>query len=463
MEEIQDFLSETSDYWSTKDYNEALADAESMSPELWHKKWDRRIQSNSDLVADFYNLKNSKSLPERIRSDFGEFNFEPPKAWKDQVYGSKYTDIPRDEFERVISNMKKYKSEEDSLRRAEADKISREQEIKDWPFWRNAITSDYAKQRYINEPETAIFGEQAPGWKGSSTGAKADFISGMTAGATDFIPPAWWLGPIIRTGRNAAYYDTEYGKSLDEIGKEALYDFGLNKGARWLNNASREAKAARRSADSEVSQLLKANEMKHAVNKGLDATEPLNTAFMNDAEIIKKVRSLPEGPMKNELMSIIDVPVGRPINRQALADTWGKYQYLKLPSTQQRAREALRGNDKIIPLHGDNPYLKETALATPLSELSLKQKAAYGWNKAANAVNTGWQGQLAMQQGYNLKGRGGNAEYKFDKNSEDYKKEKNAYIMLHGKDWELYGKAFKPKQKEGPLIDAYREVTGDYE
>jgi len=460
---IEDFLEETADSWDKKSFTEANDDLAKLSNDAWIRKWGPAIMANKDMTADFYALKNFKPLPERISGAFKEFQFNPTDAWKQQIYQSEFSDVPREEFERVLGNMKKYYDEEIARQDSIRARNEREKEVKKWPFWRDFLASDYEKARYLNEPQKALFGEQAPALgKAPETRlvAGADLAAGTVGTAADFIPPAWWLGPLIRTGRDIAYMGSQYGKDLGDIAISRGADWGINKMARFLPNARREQRIVQKATDPEVARTLAADQVTKNVKDAVSATNPMNVwALMDDKTMINTIKELPESPMKNELMTVVsEVYPGRPLNRQAIMDISSKYQYLTSEGGTDAARAFMKGDWKAGQPFAQNEYVKEMSLVTPYKELSNKQKASYLYNKLVNNINAGTAGQLGVQGLADIHGRDhGNIEYD---NSEEFERKKEYYKKTRGEDWLKFGPAMAPDKDNEPAWEAYKEVMG---
>jgi len=467
---IEDFLEETASQWDKKSFKEADADLKKLSNDAWIRKWSPKIMSNKNMVADFYNLKNFKPLPERLRNSFKEFNFAPSDAWKQQIYQSEYKDVPRDEFERVLSNMKKYYDEEIARQDSIGARKQREREVKKWPLWRDILASDYAKQRYIEEPETALIGEQAPSLgKAPNTrwGAGADLAAGTVGTAADFVPPAWWVGPLVRTGRDVGYLasNSKYSKDVNDIAKERIADLGINMGARFLANARKGQRIANEMTNPEVARTLGVDATTEAINESMAKVNSLTMQSLNDKELINVIKDLPESPMKADLINAIKTSeenLGRPINRKAIGDVVAKYQVETRPAIQESARGIREGNVLVVGDQGPfgknaSTYLKDVAQATPYEELTKGQKASYLYNKLIGKINKGSLGQIGIQAMADIQGRG-HSPVNYDR-TEEFERLKEYYKQTRGEDWIKFGPAFAPKEEEGsPAWEAYKEV-----
>lgn len=459
--DILDFLEETADYWDPAEFKKADEDAQKLSADAWIKKYSKAIMANKDMAADFYNLKNSKPLPERLRGSFGDMQFNPSDAWKQQIYQSEYKDVPRDEFERQLKAMKDYYDQEIARQDSIQARAERQKEVEKWNLAQELLSSDYAKQRYIEDPKSSLFGKQAPKLgeaENTRWGAIGDLAAGVGGGVADFIPPAWLVGPAIRAGRDLAYYNTPYGKSLGDIFKDAAVDAGINKGARWLNNATREAKAAQRSASPEVTKALNVRNETENIKKGLGTMTFTNG---DDIAIKNTIEGLPESSLKNDLMPLVSNITNKPVDRDAISEVITKY-YLETNPECQRAGKAMLKNPnakRSAYVTKSSPYFEKAITSTPFSELPLKDKGSYLWNIIAGKVNAGNPGQVAVQELANVRGRGSNVSYN---DQEGFEERKEMYKKNFGESWLKYGElGFKPKDNDDPAaIAAYKEIMG---
>jgi hypothetical protein len=122
-----------------------------------------------------------------------------------------------------------------------------------------------------------------------------------------------------------------------------------------------------------------------------------------------------------------------------------------------------RGEATVSPksagFYKDAKALNQIANSKPFKELGFKDKASYLYSKLANQVNTGALGQVGIQQGANIPGRGvGSVKYD---NYEEFERQKEMMKQLHAKDWLTFGSAFAPAKRDGdPAWEAYKEVMG---
>lgn len=476
--DILDFLEATAEYWDPKEFKQADEDAQKLSADAWINKYGSKIMANKDLAADFYNLKNSKPLPERLRGSFGDMKFDPADAWKQQIYQSEYKDVPRDEFERTLANMRKYYLEEEDRKDSIKAYRDRKKELDDWG-WRNLIASDYEKQRYLNDPKSAIFGSQAPGFVGSSAGAKADLISGLAAGAADvatpFIPipgvnviANTLAGPSIRAGRDVAHkvFDSPYQKDWSDIGTGFGSDAGLNLFTAGAANARKLSRIVSNVVDPNVKSAFELSITADNIKKGLNTV----TKASNTDEFVMAVRNMPDSPMKAELMSTIDY-AGKGVDLEKARDIIKAYERDIDPTTKALHKSLGPGgvaNAKPTTFEGrmtqamlqepkPTGYINQVLTQPELNTLG--KRAQYGMLRGMDKINLGAPGTAGFEASYNAKGRG--IEPKYIEDPEEFERKKRYYKETRGEDWLKFGKAMAPKEQEGdPAWEAYKEVMG---
>jgi len=317
-----------------------------------------------------------------------------------------------------------YKAEYEAEREAIANRKKREQEVKDWG-WRDFIASDYEKQRYVDDPNAALFGEQAPDvGKAPETrwGAAGDLATGIAAGAADVAPLPFgaqiWAGPAIRAARDIGHKvsDSPYKKDLSDIGTDAIKDMSFNLGAAFLANAKRGARIASLASDPKVGEALAIADETRNIQKGIQdvapyATYPKDAAdvakgMKSDAELYTAVHNMPESELKNELIPLVSNFTNRPINRAAINEQFAKYSLEANPTAIKMNKALLRQNQLPMAFEGNSNFYNR-ALTTPTFEdLSAKNKFMYGVNRAVEKVNVGYPGQAIIQGMNTATGRG---------------------------------------------------------
>lgn len=378
-------------------------------------------------VADF--LGDKAGIKATIWKDLdGKF---PSKA-RFHSLQEKYPWLSEGELKEWFDKTNEYKKFYEEEARKEGEKNLRKMEVKDLPWYEDLIASDYSKQRYIDDPNASIIGKQGKFNPFSSQGAEElmDVGLGIAGAAGDVIPGVGpsFLGPAARTTRDVAHklYESPYQKDWTQIGTDAVTDVGTNLGAALLFNARKGARLASNASDKDVKYALEAARETEHIKTGLpQVAEHMHIPSQaeidfyraaklpypsSDRALRNAVKDMPDSELKTELMKEVFTEPGRPINRAEVQRIYQKY----LTQTEPGMREAVRlADDYMRPMSkvGEEPvtqYLRNAADAKSFSELSKYQKAQYLANKAAMAINSGKVGQVAVQEGANLYGRGSN-------------------------------------------------------
>lgn len=447
-------------------------------------KWLRDMAPTLEGYTDFTdNFKNIEDFigdrNTRLMNFYKDQNGNKPTEARMQSFLDKNSDISAKDVNDWFDKTNYWKDYETKVREQEAGKIRRQREVegrligadrkKNWDFLQNLLASDYAKQRYINEPETALIGAEAPAIgeaPRTRTAAALDVGAGALGAAADFVPPIWWAGPAIRTGRDIAYYGSgsPYAKDLKEIGASAGMDFGINRAARMLPNARKEARIAKRSLSEEAARTAQAETMMGNISKDLEKINGQVLIGTDDAALSNIIESMSESPMKEDLMALVrQSNLARPINRDAVSKVIANYQAQSSKPVQDYARMLKRGEATVSPnsagFYKDAKALNQISTSKAYEELGRLDKLSYLYSKLANQVNTGALGQVGIQQGANITGRGvGSVKYD---NYEEFERQKEMMKQLHAKDWLTFGSAFAPAKRDGdPAWEAYKEVMG---
>jgi len=235
-----EFLDQNTYNLTPQEYNQALDDLEKLDNESWAKKYDALF---SEKTTGWNELRNKyKPLPERLTAAFGTSDsknpFVQPKALLDDMYEKEFTDVPREQFDKVLSGMSQFWEDEKKAREYNAGKVRRTQEVKEWPWYKNLVASDYSKQRYINEPEKSLFSDEGEWYN------KGEDISDVSLGALglagDLVPGAGVvLGPAARVARDVRHKveDSPYQKDWKDIATDAGVDVLANAGVQYLPTA----------------------------------------------------------------------------------------------------------------------------------------------------------------------------------------------------------------------------------
>ena len=312
---IGEFLEENVYNLTPEEYNQALADLDSLDANAWIQKHSALMQEKTTGWNKVDEVKRSKPLANRIADAFADSDFNPGKNFKQDVYEADFSDVPREKFEEALSKMKQYYDEEVSSREKEFLKEKRKQEVKDWGLLRDIATSDYEKQRYIEDPQSALFGDQAPAIGDAPEtrwGSAADLGLGVAGAAGDALP-GWWglVGTGIRSARDVGHKltDSPYQKSWGDIGVNTLADAGITATTAWLPNFRKQKRMLGQGGmmPSDVGAIVSIEQEAKNINLGaamlgesLGQFSPLSEAA-RDRSFRKAVANMPESQLKREL------------------------------------------------------------------------------------------------------------------------------------------------------------------
>ena len=214
----EEFLQKTTYSWTTEEYNEALADAMKMGEGEWSKKWGPRIQINPKLSSDWIesDLQKKQSLEDRLKAEFGD-SFDVDENWKNQVWQSKFSDVPKEQYEAALNKLwgeeldkgiQLGDEEQENIRKSK--EYDRAQDVKNSKILSN-LGNEYAIKRYI---------EGAPTWEVALN--EAGGVIGEAANAIPTQTPyigiaAGMVDPLVQAAQRFAYTPSEDY----DLGKEA--------------------------------------------------------------------------------------------------------------------------------------------------------------------------------------------------------------------------------------------------
>lgn len=306
VDELQNFIE--NNLFVTVDnetYNKLMSDAQSMDLRSFVDKYDEFLSENSEGWNTFSKDK-PKYLAERIANSFGSSSDKNPFIRSaneiEEIYKRDFEDdVSREAFYKTLSNMANYWDAETKTRDYEAGKRIREKEVKHWPFYKNLLTSEYGKERYINEPEKSVWGD-GPYWnKGDDV---RDMILGGTAAFSELIP-GWGgalAGPAIRGTRDILNYNKPYSKEWSDIVKDIGFDLFTNVGIQKLPNFRREKRMTSGVGGENVNKQLDLQNKIYTQKQILDSSPtPTELENMTDSQIFAWVNNLPECELKTKL------------------------------------------------------------------------------------------------------------------------------------------------------------------
>lgn len=463
---IENYLLDVEEYLDTKTYNQMFADANKLDTKAWLNKYQASQQANDVLAATWnsYGFDTySKDKYERYRDTFGSSDSENPfnkqESWLKAKWTSDYPDMSFEDFKNDIATMSKYWEDEKRAREYTAGKKRREKEVKEWPLWKNMLASDYAKQRYINEPNASIFGKEGKFNPYLKQGQEelSDLIYGVAGAIGDAIPSYGIVaGPAARAARDVHHkaVDSPYQKDWLDIAQDAATDAVVNASVDLLPNLRRYTNMAKRgSADSPISTVMKLEDDVKNIREQVDFIDNLFTGD-NYVELIRQIEKLPESNFKTELQKYTVDP--RHIDEYGIAETVAKWRdatdYMLDKDKSKIIDYARQDIDKKAKLVGadevfENPLTQRMIFAPELTD---KQKLA---KTIIRGVETAAQkGGLALKEIDTFKGRGSAP------NTDEDTLVKDWYKQNYARDW-LLNKPFKPKKDPNDLKwQAYVEL-----
>lgn len=457
IDELQTFIADNV-HADVKDdvVKQVMQDAANLDADSFMKKWDDWMYEHSEGWNSF--RPQTKDVYTRMREAFGSSDesnpFNVSEGKSRQIYEDNFKDVQKEQFDKALSNMSKFWEDEKRAREYNAGRIKRTQEIKDWPLWKQVLASDYAKQRYINEPEKSIFSDEGEWYnKGDDV---SDLAYGIAGAAGDALPGyGTFVGPAVRAVRDIQHKvtDSPYQKEWSDIGQDALSDAAINFGVEYMPTAilNRGRKAGKNIGKSDEVFSDYAAEMNFAQRQHANdaAFEYLNKNLdmFADARVAQiRVNSMPESDIKNDMLKLVN------------SDKYSKREVERYMDAYQKANENgidaytyVKSNSNVRPnknIKTDNlgentiDFFKSKERLMGLPESKLRTGVAKLSTKYAPA------GQTIVKEIDTAKGRGSTPEA-------DKQLVKDWYKQNYARDWEL---GFKPNEKEGdPLWEAYIE------
>ena len=488
-EKIEQILQESTYKFTPEQYNAALKDAKSMDTRSWIEKYQPEFEKDKQLAVAWKAAgldKYSKDKWERYREAFGSSDTKNPfnrsDNWLKATWQNDFSDIPYEQYRKDIESNKQFWEDERRARDYEAGKKLREREVKNWPLWKNIVASDYAKQRYINEPEKSLFngdntlrlgmtkwgetpklGDVLEGSLLNKGEDISDLAYGAAGAAGDALPGyGTFAGPAVRAMRDVQHKvtDSPYQKEWSDIGQDVLSDAAINFGVEYMPTAilNRGRRAGKNIGKSDEVLSDYAAEMNFAQRQQANdaAFEYLrkNEGMFDDARVAQiRVNSMPESDIKNDIVKLVN------------SDDYSKRQLLKYMDAYEKANKeginayryvtansTTRPNKRMKTADlGDNTidFFKSKERLMGLPESKLRTSVAKLSTKYAPA------GQTVVKEIDTAKGRGSQPEV-------DTQLVKEWYKQNYARDWSL-DKPFKPNKKEDdPLWEAYVEFRKEH-
>ena len=375
------------------------------------KYWDR-LSEDSDWAETYKSKEDIFGNPSKTFPGLWE-QYEGKILTDAQfdVIKKKHPWIRREELNDWFNKTNSYKDFYNEEAKKQAGINRRTKEIKEeWSLPKKVISSEYEQQRYINEPQEATFGKEAPGFFGSSVGSKADLISGGLAATADLIPHklATPIGPTIRTGRDLLHYfnpESKYKKDLNEIWGDAVQDYSTNFAAYGLANARKLSRIASKFSEPNVQRAFDKAVNEKAIKEGISKLDALPESTTL-TEFRGAIKSLPDSPLKDDLLSATANYTQEPVDKLAIkADrVMEGYRKSLIPDIQE-SYEMMINTPGIKPPK-PNAYMEQVLDVRANPVKGPLNKLEYGALLGADAINVGKPGQMIVQGSADVAGRG---------------------------------------------------------
>jgi len=248
-----------------------------------------------------------------------QFDGKKPTDTRFESLKVKYPFLDRNELNEWFDKTNEFKKEYEQERENEAKRQERVKEVeRDWPLPKKLVTTDYEKQRYINEPEKALFGEQAPSW-GSAENTRwrsmGDLAAGALGTAADLVPTPVhseiWAGPVVRGLLDASYYGTPYQRKPEDIISDLAQDMSINAGAELFQNWRRAKRGERKllNQSSDLARHMNVVDETKNISGSINKIENLINNKAGVTDIVNAINELPDSELKKELMSKTSGPL----------------------------------------------------------------------------------------------------------------------------------------------------------
>ena len=378
--------------------------------------------------------------------------------------------IPTDEFREQFKTVKN-RIDTEKGRERRAKEVA---EMK-WYDPQNWATSDYEKQRYINDPDASIIGKEGNGKWYNKGEAISDLSYGIAGAAGDMLP-GWGslVGPAVRGARDVQHKvtDSKYQKDEDEIIKNVATDAVFNAlvektPTALLKKSDRMAKQSGK-FDKFMNDVNQYNNVVRDVkaNKiGTEMLEPSTLYKLGDDEIKTAIENMPDGSMKRILDSYAKDGVEK--NRDKIAETLVTFQSLSDPK-HLSPKTAMYQYDNVFNRWVENPKKKQYWQEQGVSDYVDKQARASSKGKAVKTVSDvldTWQsgGGKAVIGSKTVNGRGSKPQTSdiedIDWFKTNYSRDWEAGFIPHGKDDEPIMKAYREwKEENKKKVPSVREV-----
>jgi len=312
FDQIYNFLMKKVSPEAAKGFKKAPNKAE------WINKYWDKLNEDSDWAETYKSKEDIFGNPSKTFPGLWE-QYEGKILTDAQfdVLKKKYPWIRREELNDWFNKTNEYKDFYNKEAKKQAGVNQRTKEVnEEWKLTGDnklagLLASDYEKQRYIKEPEAALFGKEAPDiGEAPETrwGSMGDLGSGVVAGAADIATARFPLinavaGPTIRLGRDVAHKvsGSPYQKDWTDIGSNYLSDIMINGGASVLPNARQASRVAGGLLPGSTNKQFQALVDVKESAKALKELPPTTNTW----DFVNAVDNLEESSLKQDLLKTI--------------------------------------------------------------------------------------------------------------------------------------------------------------
>lgn len=183
----------------------------------------------------------------------------------------------------------------------------RSKELEQEPLYKQILMSEYAKDRYVNEPEKSLFRPESE-WYNTGEDVR-DLMLGTIGLGADMIPGVGGivLGPIARGVRDV---------SNDQSALQTMRNFGpdisWNAGANLLPNFRQYSRMLRgaKESDNAFAEAVELYKQSEAIKTGHDqfwkSLRRMQHGEITPAQFSYDIKHMPDSPMKEQLVSKLD-------------------------------------------------------------------------------------------------------------------------------------------------------------
>ena len=368
----------------------------------------------------------------------------------DIILKAKKLGIPVEEFRNQFKLVKERIDTENGRerRKKELDEMA-------WYNPQKWVTSDYEKQRYINDPDASIIGKEGNGKWFNKGEAISDFAFGIAGAAGDMLP-GWGslVGPAVRGLRDVHHkatgskYQKDIGNILRDVGEDVLFNAAIEKTPTALLKSAEETAKNAGKFDTFLNKVNDYNNVMKEVRNNKAGTDILDWTQlykMSDLQIEEAIKSMPDSPLKQKLKGY--VADGIENNRDKIGETLVTYESLSNPK-------------RLSPQHS---YYDEAGNVKPFKKSYWKEQGVDDYvRRQANASQQGKLVKGASNLLDAIQSFGGNAlkelktaEGRDSMPNTSEREDIDWFKENYASDWEA---GFVPRGKDDePIMKAYRE------